>query len=444
MVLLTAKKPKQEITINKEVIQEYKNVHKERNGKIIPGKYSGKFYVNPFMEKTLISIKNNHELKKINPKERYEEGLYDKTNIFEVAGQILFLQKSKNIYYTDNWKMAVMKMFDYRSRFKPKENVIDFNKDWLDTFITTIKEQGYSCGHAHKFNPFNYDPDIFTKTGTKKYVDTSLEKFIKNCKEVFGYLMKKQILPFFDIDEILYTDYGLLNTGKKKGKDEGKKKDFLLYKEEIDKLLYYNDFKDDIFTTSDGKKINYKKQELEKGRDLFILQFFFGGLRANELYRDIQILNDEKGLKKVHYYVSKDGEGTNENPICSYSDIVLKKYNYDVKSVLIEYSKYCQILKLIGRQVFDRVIIYNEQIDGIKSKIRVNIKDELESHFARRTFKQFLKERKKSQEERNEFTGNRNNSVDSLHYTTYTIAMKREVMDTIKPEIVEPFTEKVV
>jgi hypothetical protein len=44
------------------------------------------------------------------------------------------------------------------------------------------------------------------------------------------------------------------------------------------------------------------------------------------MYKDLSILDDEKCLKKVHYFISKAGDD-NENPICSYSDIILKKYD---------------------------------------------------------------------------------------------------------------------
>lgn len=57
---------------------------------------------------------------------------------------------------------------------------------------------------------------------------------------------------------------------------------------------------------------------------------------------------------------------------------ILKKYDYKFEDVLIDYTQYCEILKLIGKQVFIRKIPYIVQNDGKKEKVLLNISDEFE------------------------------------------------------------------
>jgi hypothetical protein len=362
---------------------------------------------------------------KMTPIERYNHDEYDKSNIFHVVGQILYLYKNPKTKkpYTKNWKMAIMKLFDYRSRFKPKQHVSDLSVEWIEAVITAIKDSGYSTAHPKHFNVFKYDPNIFVKSKIGFYNDLSLEKFIKNLKEVFRYLIDEEKLPFIKIDKISYEDFNLVKV------TQTTKTDFYLYKEEFDKLFYF-EFKKDK---------NYSVEQLSTARDLFILQTYLGGLRPNELYtrdgeENITILDEGNGLKKVHYYISKDGKSDNENPICTYADAILKKYNYNFQSVLIEYSLYCKLLKAIAMQVFDRVIIKTEERDGKKKKLKLNIKNEFESYFARRTFQKLLKDIRIVNHDIKAFTGHKTSDVQDHYIPFWTIQEKREVMDSIKPE----------
>jgi hypothetical protein len=239
------------------------------------------------------------------PLERYKNGEYDKSNIFEVLGQILFLNKSRTKKYSGNWKMAVMKMFDYRSRFEPKDHVKDLSDKWVDDFITTIMTNGFSKAHPKHFNPFNYDSNIFVKSEIGFYNDLSLEKFIKNTKEIFRHFSTEELLPMVNVDKIKYENYHLSNVYQET------EKDFYLTKPELDKLFFHK----------------FKDSELSRIRHLFLLQFWFGGLRPKEELLNegaVSVLPDGDGGKKVVYIISKDTGLTNENPITTYSDLILK------------------------------------------------------------------------------------------------------------------------
>jgi integrase len=378
-------------------------------------------------------LKHLAEVELMSPLERYQKGEFNKGNIFDVAGQVLFLNKNEKAKkpFSNNWKMAVMKLFEYRSRFQPLENVKDLSTQWVIDLITTIKEKGYSKAHPKKFNPFSYKADPFKNSGIAYYNDLSLEKFIKNLKEVFRWLGDEGKLPKIDIDKIKYEDFNLARV------TQHTKKDYYLTKEEFDSLLSFK-FKDCLYIKKTGKSIkniSYTKEQLGQARDLFILQTYLGGLRPNEMYDDnVSILSDGKGAKKVHYYISKDGKVENENPICSYSDIILKKYDYKFDKILIEYSTYCQMLKVIASQIFDRVIIKTEERDGQKKKLKLNIADEFESYFARKTFQMLLKEEANiSSYDLKEFVGHKISDVQG-HYITYTLKRKREIMESIKPK----------
>lgn len=384
-------------------------------------------------EKKILTFKEAKDLEKLaekikelSPLERYQNGHYNKENIFEVVGQILFLNKSKHKPYSKNWKMGVMKLFDYRSRVKPLENVKDLSVEWIDEFISYIKEHGYSKAHPKHFNPFDYDPEVFAKSETGLYNDLSLQKLIKNVKEVFRHLISENRLPVINIDKIKYEDYNLTNV------KQDTEEHFYLTKPELDKLFHFNSFKDVLA----NKRLIYSKEMLAKARDLFILQFWFGGLRPREellLDDGITILDDGYGGKKVHYFISKDSNTTNENPICTYSALILEKYNYDFESIKIDYTNYSKILKEIGKQVFNRKIIKYVQFNGKLEKQETNVNKEFTSYFARRTFEQILNFAGVNQADTAAFTGRKLNLGSIKNYRSLTYEQKRGIMEKIKP-----------
>ncbi len=362
---------------------------------------------------------NLQKKKERSPLEIYESNDYDNKNIFNVVGQILFLKKTKFKGFSKNWKSLVKRLFDYRSRAQPKELVKDFNYQWVDDFISFMKENGYSTSHGKNFNPFSYDANQF-KGELAKYNDVGLQKFVKNTKEVFSWLMIQEHLPTtFNIKKIDYANYNLENV------KQDTKVEFYLTKPEIDKLFFY-DFKD---------LKEYSKKQLSQARDLFICQFYFGGLRSDKelLQYEINILDDGYGGKKVSYLISKATGETNENPICSYSELILKKYNFDFEKMKMDYDSYSKILKFIGKKLFDRKIIKYEQFDGKIKKTVTNVNVEFTSYFARRSFEQVLNIAGVNEVDATAYTGREIGRGSSKHYRNVTYQQKREVMEKITP-----------
>lgn len=137
----------------------------------------------------------------------------------------------------------------------------------------------------------------------------------------------------------------------------------------------------------------------------------------------------------MNYIISKDANVTNENPTCTYSDLILKKYKYDFEKVKIPYSKYTKILKEIGKQVFNRKIIKYSQEDGKIRKISTNVNIEFTSYFARRSFEQILASVNINQADTASFTGRKLNLGSIKNYRHFTYEQKRKVMEKIKPLI---------
>lgn len=355
------------------------------------------------------------EIAQMDAKSRYLQGHYDKNNIFDVLGQVLVLNKSKTKPYSKNWKAVILKLYQYRERNKPNESIKSLTHEWVINFIQYVKDNGYHRTHVLNFNPLNYDASHLTKGEVYYYNDLTIQKLIKCSKEIFRFFGEENLLPEIKVNKIRYDDF---NVGKVFQETE---KEFYLSKSEIDKLFYY-DFKD---------------EKLTQARDLFICQFYFGGLRPDkELLgkNSINILPDGKGGKKVSYIISKDTGEVNENPIVSYSDLTMKKYDYDFEKLRngITYTQYSALLKKIAF-IFDREIIKYEQNDGKLKMNKTNVNKEFTSYFARRSFEQILNQYGVNHADTTAFTGRKLNLGSIKNYRSFTYEQKKAVMKKIKP-----------
>lgn len=250
------------------------------------------------------------ELNKMNYDERYEKGLFDKNNIFDIFGYCWTInKKTGKPFISNDYKSLLIKLADYRFNKNPIEDVRFFNKKWIEDFIIFLKNDGYSSVQPHNYNPFNlnkYANDFKTKP-RKMYTYSGFDKQIKFIKFYINVLqheglIKRSVIDTRDINTSDFLTHTVSNYTRSS---------HALLKSEIEKLL------------------NLKLTgEIEITRQMFLLQTLAGGLRNDEFF------NNHFKLKKINddYYFSFYANKTKnieENPVIDgYSDILLKQIGY--------------------------------------------------------------------------------------------------------------------
>jgi hypothetical protein len=385
-------------------------------------------------ERNLIFLKEKKELELMPVVERYKAGKWNRENIFEFV-------YSKYYSFSKYW--IIKYFFIYRELEKPDEHISKFNKAWIDSFLSFIRKQGFKREfQLEEINPFKSNLEYLNNCGGEfiKIRDTSLDTFLKHFRQLLKELTKEnKSLPLSEED---IKSFNLEKLGIKFLNKETRPKHNLT-KKEFDQLFKAK-IKDKIVERKDrtGKKNIWKvfdAKELERSRDIFCLMTWLGGLRMKEYNLPTTILledENKKGKKKVFFYTSLKNKKPVENPVLSYAEILLKKYNYEIPKFdkTLNRQIYKSHLKEIFKQAgLDREIVkestYNDETKIVKRKIW----QEASPNFSRKTFMQILRRNKISRVDIKTFTGHSDPDITDA-YTFTDTQHKRELIEHIKPE----------
>jgi hypothetical protein len=315
--------------------------------------------------------------------ERYQTGNYDKSNIFELFGYC-WSENSKNgdSLVTGSYKSLIIQLNDYRFNAKPSEWVKDFNDEWIGNFFKYLIKNGYPVVHFRGYDPFTIFKyrDRLIKSKRLPYKEKSFQKVVKHLKRHIDILQKYDLLPYKKNTKLLQASDYLTRKSKKQTYT---RREHSLTVNEFN-LIADTDFKD---------------QNLNLARDMFVIAVLGGGFRTLELYNEhIYIQNN-----RLHIYRKKTNE-TSTNPIILQLKEVINRHNGLPEFLNVNEFRKC--LQTIAKQIpLDRIIsIPNTLINSEKDLIKVKIYDIFNPYFARKTCVTILNHLGLSEEEIIEFS----------------------------------------
>jgi hypothetical protein len=341
--------------------------------------------------------------------ERYQTGNYDKSNIFELFG-FCWSENSKNgdSLVTGSYKSLIIQLNDYRYNAKPSEWVKDFNDEWIGNFFKYLIKNGYPVVHFRGYDPFTIFKyrDRLIKSKRLPYKEKSFQKVVKHLKRHIDILQKYDLLPYKKNTKLLQASDYLTRKSKKQTYT---RREHSLTVNEFN-LIADTDFKD---------------QNLNLARDMFVIAVLGGGFRTLELYNEhIYIQNN-----RLHIYRKKTNE-TSTNPIILQLKEVINRHNGLPEFLNVNEFRKC--LQIIAKQIpLDRIIsIPNTLINSEKDLIKVKIYDIFNPYFARKTCVTILNHLGLSEEEIIEFTCHADVRTLKYYKGNMTIEDKERLMKT--------------
>ena len=150
--------------------------------------------------------------------DRYQNGYFNKENIFEVFG-FCWTNKSKNKrpYVKGGYKSVIFHLNDFRFNAKPSERISDFNDDWIDQFLQFKVEKGAPNLHIKNYDPFTITKyrKRFESAERKKYQENTFIALVKRFKYYIKILHKLDLLSYSkDTKLIKAEDYLPEESGK--------------------------------------------------------------------------------------------------------------------------------------------------------------------------------------------------------------------------------------
>lgn len=339
--------------------------------------------------------------------ERYKTGNYDKSNIFELFGYC-WSENPKNgeSLVTGSYKSLIVQLNDYRFNVKPSEWVKDFNDEWIGKFFKYLIDKGYPVVHFRGYDPFTIVKyrDRLIKSRRLPYKEKSFQKVVKHLKRHIDILQKYDLIPYKKNTKLLQaSDY----LKRKSKKQTFTRREHSLTVQEFN-LIANSDFKD---------------QNLNLARDMFVIAVLGGGFRTQELYNDHIYIQDNR----IHIYRTKTNQ-TSTNPIFLQLNDVVKRHNGLPKFLDVEDFRSC--LQTIASQIpLDRIIsIPDTFINSKKDMIKVRIYEIFNPYFARKTCVTILNHLGLSEEEIIEFTTHSDTRTLKYYKGNMTIEDKERLM----------------
>jgi hypothetical protein len=352
----------------------------------------------------------DREIKRISSmsfNERYKSGNYNKSNIFELFGYCWSVNpKNNEPLITGSYRSLIFQLNDYRFNANPSERVIDFNDAWIDRFLRYLIDKGYPVIHERGYDPFSIVKyqERFVKSKRLPYKEKSFQKVVKHLKRHIDILQKYDLIPYKKNTKLIQAGDYLMRKAKKQTYT---RREHSLTVQEFD-LIADTDFKD---------------QNLNLARDMFVIAVLGGGFRTQELYNEhIYIQNN-----RLHIYRKKTNE-TSTNPIILQLKEVIKRHNGLPEFLNVD--DFRTSLQVIGNQLpLDRVIsIPDTFINSGKDMIKVKIKDIFNPYFARKTCVTILNHLGLSEEEIIEFTSHADKRTLKYYKGNMTIEDKERLI----------------
>ncbi len=329
------------------------------------------------------NLKREKEIQQMSIKERFDNGYYDRENIAECIASIKYNKKLSDVY-----NRLIIRVYEYHYFGKASLKLAELNTTWVFSFFKFLINNGYHRLNTSKFNPFNFDPQIFTDKKVLQYKPQNLFKMLEQFQTVVKKLFGREVLQRIDFEHIQSEMEDILEVTKSK---EGQRKNHYLNKAEFDRLFEF-EFKEDSLNsyqnTFDSFEygLNFKLDInlLKTTRDMFCMQIMVGGLRGFDEYREMQILKEQG---EVAFYSSKVKRDI-FNPLNEYSEIILNDYEFKLPIFNIQNKYRINTQKLIYRTLLKTIghILSFDRVIPIKSGKRVKIKELFNGYWARKTF----------------------------------------------------------
>lgn len=361
--------------------------------------------------------------------ERYKQGLWDKSNIFEIFGSIKYNSK-----ISDTYNKVLIRLFQYRHFEKPQEHISFLSKDWFTEFFKYLWNAGYYNVSTIGFDPLKFDGSMFDGKTIKDYDANQLH----SIKGILRTLMNKFVEDGLLKEKIELPDITKL-TGKRK--KSGRRIEHSLNNEQFNKFFKF------IPSTSKLKKYNEEFQELSKRKytgvrltannfvevkDIFCVMVMAGGLRGYGEYSSVKFNKADDCL----VITSNKTETTFINPLNVYTREIAKRYKWLLPQLNIGNTRSANnreeiinfVLKIIARELkFTTPLIYKEK--------ETSIQEIFSAYFARKTFSQILFDEYRFQvHEIAMFTGHllKTSQLEESYVNVRSMKRKRELFDKIK------------
>jgi hypothetical protein len=339
---------------------------------------------------------------------RYKSGNYNKSNIFELFGYCWSVNpKNNEPLITGSYRSLIFQLNDYRFNANPSERVIDFNDAWIDRFLRYLIDKGYPVIHERGYDPFSIVKyqERFVKSKRLPYKEKSFQKVVKHLKRHIDILQKYDLIPYKKNTKLIQAGDYLMRKAKKQTYT---RREHSLTVHEFD-LIADTDFKD---------------QNLNLARDMFVIAVLGGGFRTQELYNDHIYIQSNR----LHIYRKKTNE-TSTNPIILQLKEVINRHNGLPEFLNVD--DFRTSLQVIGNQLpLDRVIsIPDTFINSGKDMIKVKIKDIFNPYFARKTCVTILNHLGLSEEEIIEFTSHADKRTLKYYKGNMTIEDKERLIN---------------
>jgi hypothetical protein len=353
------------------------------------------------------------ELKRINEMnfiDRYKNGEFNRSNIFEVFG-FCWSENPKNgeslIPYS--YKPLIVQLNDYRFNAKPSEFIKDFNDQWIDDFLKYKVNKGYPGDiHIKGYDPFTITKhrNKFLKAKREVYREKSFQSLVKHFKRYIDILQKYNLIPYIKNTDLIEANDYLPRSAKK---ERITRREHSLTVKEFNTLAE-KDFGDN---------------RLNLARDMFILATLGGGFRPNELYSTDFYIEDNR----LHIYRSKQ-ETTSLNPIFGQLNDVIARYNGIPDFLKIQ--DFRSALKEIAEQLnFNRKITSPDtRLDSTSKNVTHSVKELFNAYFARKTCVTVLNSMGLTEEQIIEFTAHADQGTLKYYKGKMTIDDKEKLIES--------------
>lgn len=356
------------------------------------------------------SEKERNKIIKMSFDERYSSNNFDKNNIIHLLG--FCWSKNPNTgcsYVSEPYKTIIFHIADfiYNSEKQPTAStrIVDFN--WINDFLVFKKDFGFPKLKLTHYTPFSIHEyfDEFKSAEREPLSVSTFQKIVKQIKLYIKILQSKNYLKNIDYNIINSNNYISRNTPKV----SHTRTEHTLWPEEVLAL----------------KNTDFKSEELNLAKDMYLIQTFAGGLRIQEMYGpDFKVVGDN--FEIIRFKTKK----ISKNPIMDEIKDIIQKY--DGLPNFLTLNKYRVALTSIAKQMqWDRRITsYNTKIGAVDDIIFTPISEIFKPYTARKTFVLYLYILGLTKEQIIEYTGHDDKESLLSYIDRLPVEYKRELIQS--------------
>lgn len=296
--------------------------------------------------------------------QRYENGHYNKDNIFEVFGFCWTTNKKNNDpHIASSYKSLIVRLNDYRFNATPTENIKKFDDKWIDNFLSYFVKYGYSDIKLRNYDPFTIKKyrDKFISIEKTPYRVNSFKKLVKHFKKYIDILQTHNLITYNKSSRLINPN------------------DYL----SRDTIIELHTRREHSLTLEEFNKLvdrDFKNDRLNLAHDMFIISVLGGGFRTTELYDDDLYVQNNR----LHLYRKKTKK-LSVNPVFGQLKEVISRHNGIPE--FLEVDEYRKALKEIAIILdFNRTIrVPDTTINSKNRTLTLIVKEIFSPYFARKT-----------------------------------------------------------